>query len=347
MTKLIPLSKQGLERIPERIRPTHKALPLGLDERGEVVWLPFHSNNLVLAGMPGTGKSATETNILCQLAQIPNAAVIVIDALIVEGKQFEKRASFVSRGRCCGDIVARLVWEEGNRRIALMERDGIRKITPEMASQFPTITVVIDEAAAQFIDPDDPKHNSGMDNETFKYTRKIVAEQRKTGHNVILATQRPDNTTVPTQLRNIMNQRIVHGLDRASDVDMILGQGKSELAPAHLLTTKELGVGYLMSSEDRAKPTKFRSSLIFNDAEREAVLSNPDASKALKDIALYSPSVEQVMSATEHLRVPLDFLDNSAELQEHLAEHDAVTAKILAAEDEKQRRMRASLPTGF
>lgn len=344
MTRIIPLSADALESVPQRVKPTHEKIPIGLDERGNIVWLPYHSNNMLIAGMPGTGKSGTQTNIICQIAQIPNAALIVLDALVVEAKQFEKRASFISRGRCCGDIVSRLVHEEGERRIARMLREGResdgtpRKITPDRAAEFPTITIVVDEAAAQFNDVEDEKHNSGITNDTYKYVKMIVAEQRKFGHNIILATQRPDNTTVPTQLRNIINQRIVHGLDRPSDVDMILGSGKSELAPAHNLTTKQLGVGYLLSSEDRANPLLFRSSLIFNNAERAAVFNNPNASEAMKDIAVNSPTVEEIMSATEHLRVPLPFLDNNADLQQHLAEHDEREAELLAQQDEIDRR---------
>lgn len=299
----------------ERLQPTPKQLPIGVDEQGAPVYLGLLETNALIAGQPGAGKSGTFASIYAQVAQLPNVATINFDPKMVELGAWQPRASFNSVGECCFPIVLEALYAEMERRYVILKHRGLKKFTPEHWKEFPQLVLFMDELAKVFSDPENLSL-SPQKTINYVYTRKLIAEGRAAGISVYTATQRPSADLVPTSMRNLIQQRIAHALARESDTRMVLGD--IDGTKAHELSPSQKGVGYILS-EDSRTPILFRASLVLNNAERETLYTSGNTS--LREIALNSPTIEEIVSATQHLRVPLEFLNKNYELQEHLEEH--------------------------
>ena len=307
-----------------RLKPTPKQLPIGIDEYGEPVPLGLLETNALIAGQPGAGKSGTFASIYAQLAQLPNVATINFDPKMVELGAWADRSSFNSVGECCFPLVLEALYQEMERRYVILKHLGLKKFTPEHWQEFPQLVLVMDELAKVFSDPTNLA-TPAQKTINYTFTRKLIAEGRAAGISVYVATQRPSADLVPTSMRNLIQQRIAHSLARESDTRMVLGD--IDGTKAHELNPSQKGVGYILTEGSRT-PTLFRASLVLNNAERETLYTS--GNKSLREIAENYPTIEEIVNATKHLRVPLPFLDSNYELQEHLEEHRKDEAVKLA-----------------
>jgi S-DNA-T family DNA segregation ATPase FtsK/SpoIIIE len=305
---------------------TPQAVPIGVKESGEPLYFGIDQVSSLIGGQPGSGKSGTLSVINAQIAQLKDFAILNLDPQGVEALLFKDRASFASYGACCIPFALRAVYEEGERRLVVLQSRGLRKFTPDMWEEFPALYNMHDEAAKIFEDPDDASKPASK-TENFILTRKSVAEHRKVAVFHTLATQRPDGSLFPTTLRANIQQTISHGMKNESDAEMIVG--RLDGIVTHLLSAKDRGVGQISTAEEKAL-TKFRSGWLLNDDERVAGMQ-PGASLTARAIAEDFPTIEDYMEATAHLKVTLDFLENSYPLQEHMAAHEKAISAIRSA----------------
>ena len=299
----------------ELLLPTPKRLPIGVLESGHPVFVGLSETNLLIAGQPGSGKSGTIAAIYAQLAQLANVATLNFDPKMVELGAWSERASFNSIQDCCFPYALQAAYEEMERRYYILKRRGLKKFTPDDWWEFPQLVLVLDELAKVFADPDNPLIPP-QKSINYALSRKLIAEGRAAGISVITATQRPSADLVPTSMRNLIQQRIVHSMARETDTKMVLGDVDG--TTAHELSPSEKGVGFILTEGSRV-PQRFRASWILNDDERDGALKSSDP--LVRSIAESYPTIEEIVEATKHLRVPLTFLDQNHELQEHLEEH--------------------------
>lgn len=295
----------------EPIRPTPKFLPIGITDEGEPIGVGLTETNLLIGGQPGMGKSGTLAAVLTQLALLPNVAIIGIDPKMVELGLWENRASYITAGECCITPTLQSAYVEMERRYVVLKERGLKKITPDMWHEFPQIVVVMDEVAKVFSDPENPA-KPPQSSLNYAITRKLVAEGRAAGISVIMATQRPSADLMPTSLRNLIQQKIAHAMGRETDTRMVMGDidgMKAHLIPAHLK-----GVGYVINEGER-EPTKFRASLVMNNEERGKGLSS--SNDELREIAELYPTIEEIVEATQHLRVDVPWLYSDFDFMEH------------------------------
>lgn len=295
----------------EPIRPTPKFLPIGVTDEGEPIGVGLTETNLLIGGQPGMGKSGTLAAVLTQMSFLPNVAIIGIDPKMVELGLWKNRASYITEGECCITPTLQSAYVEMERRYLVLKERGLKKITPDMWHEFPQIVLVMDEVAKVFTDPENPT-KPPQASLNYALTRKLVAEGRAAGISVIMATQRPSADLVPTSLRNLIQQKIAHAMGRETDTRMVMGDidgMKAHLIPAHLK-----GVGYVINEGDR-EPTKFRASLVMNNEEREKALCS--SNDELRTIAELYPTIEEVVEATQHLRVDVPWLYNDFGFMEH------------------------------
>ena len=299
-----------------------KRVPFGRKDDGEIAFWSLDQMNGLIAGMPGSGKSATMASIDCAVSRLANVAMVSIDPKKVESGVWECRASFTTENSCCVNPLLAALYNEMERRYAVMKSRGVKKITPAQWDEFPLIVIVMDELAKVFTDPENPK-TPPSSTLAYIYTRKLVAEGRAAGMPIIFATQRPSSSLVPTDLRSLIQQGLAHSMKKPTDTDMVLGNVEAD---SHLLGSNERGVGYFVGESDR-NAQKVRSSLVLTDEERDSALQGDNAE--IREVALNFPTIEEMAEVTAYLRVELSFLENDWELQEHMREHKKTEAEFL------------------
>lgn len=295
--------------------PTPKRLHIGVFDSGKPTSVGLAETNLLIAGQPGSGKSGTIASIYAQLSQLPNVATLNFDPKMVELGAWEERSTFNSVCDRCFPFALQAVYEEMERRYYIMKKRGWKKITPDYWWEFPQLVLVLDELAKVFSDPDNPI-TSPQKSFNYAVARKLVAEGRAAGISVITATQRPSADLVPTSLRNLIQQRIVHSMARETDTKMVLGDVNG--TTAHELSPAEKGVGFILNEGSRI-PQRFRASWILNNEERETAAKSSDP--LVRHIADAYPTIEEIVEATSCLRVELPFLEDNEGLQNHLNWH--------------------------
>lgn len=238
---------------------TTRRIPLGIGVDGAEVSVGLIESNMLLGGIPGSGKSGSITTLLCGITSIPHVALFGLDPKMVELAQWRPRASYVATAdddalRVLGALVA-----EMDRRYNALMANGQKKITPEMLSaELPLIVLVIDELA-DLVSTGVTKEDKAADEARSTLIRRLIAKGRAAGVVVVAATQKPQSDVVPTSLRDLIAQRVAHGTTSAAMTDTILGAGQSQLGGlAHEIPPSLRGVGFLLNENSRT-PVRFRS----------------------------------------------------------------------------------------
>ena len=303
----------------ERIEPTPDKLPVGVYEDGEVMNVKLTESNLLVAGIPGSGKSVTFASVYAQIAQLPNVATLNFDPKLVELRPWRERASFNSSGACCFPYAMRAVKEEMDRRYRVLASRGMDKFTPEDWAEYPQLVLAIDELAKFFKDPDDLSVLPSK-TETYQISERLVAEGRACGISLLMATQKPSARLMPTELRDLIAQRIAHSVSTSETSKMILGSVDLTDREPHKITASEKGVGYFIGETDK-RPQRFRTALVLKNEARDKLYASKNPDPRLRAIAENYPTVEEIATATRHHRVALPFLDNNYEFQQHMEQH--------------------------
>jgi S-DNA-T family DNA segregation ATPase FtsK/SpoIIIE len=223
----------------------HDPVYLGIDEAGEPVYLPLMSNNLLVAGLPGSGKSVTLSLVVAHAALSLDCRLCLIDGKQVELGLWRHIADvFVGPDLDHAIRTLRRVQTVMDNRYTFLEGQERRKV--ERGDGMNAIVLVIDEIAYFSATVGDKPTR-----ELFSaLLRDIVSRGRAVAIIVVAATQRPTADIIPTSLRDIFSWRFAGRCSTDISSDVILGQGWAarNFSAASIAPTDQ-GVGWLIAED--------------------------------------------------------------------------------------------------
>lgn len=238
---------------------------VGTTEMGVALWLSLVERNLLIGGLPGSGKSTFLRLIAAHAAKSPDAHLILIDPNQVQFAPWRDRAlAYASKDPAEALAVLLMVQAEVDRRLDLLVTlPGVPdKVTREIAADHGLAlwVLMIDELAY---------HTSiagtGAERAAFSAVlRDIVARGRAAGVIPIAATQRPTSDIVPTSLSGLFALRLAFNVTSGGNSDVILGEGWSKRGwNASEIPLASRGVGLLLA--EGSKPQKLKAARIPTD----------------------------------------------------------------------------------
>ena len=236
-------------------------------ETGESVYLHLLARaGILIAGLQRMGKSVLLSVIVAHLA-LSKARLILADAKLVELSLWaplcQREGDFV--GRDPEAFLAKLLelQQEIDRRYAQLVEEGRTKAAP--GDNWEPIALIVDELAA-FIDIPDRK----LRGKIVSVLRDIVSRGPACLVPVILATQKPEDKVVPSQIRDVCGQKVALATTTPQMTDTILGQGwASRGATPHMFGETDKGSAWLL--EDGSKPRSVQTFPFEPDARREVI----------------------------------------------------------------------------
>lgn len=213
----------------ERLKPSTRAVSIGVDERGGVVNLPLFENRIAIVGASGSGKSVVANEVLAGVFAIP--AKYRITALIdlkggVEISSWIPAADAYAVDAAYANRIVRNVEREMIRRQRSLFNSGGKKV--KISASCPLLVLFIDELA-EIADSKDE-----LNRDTMERLRSIFRLGRATGIVPIVCLQRPDSKLLSGDLKNNINTTICGKL--RSEVDTKTVFGDSSTYPAHALS---------------------------------------------------------------------------------------------------------------
>lgn len=250
---------------PAEVTVTTGAVAVGVNIDGGPVTLRVEESNLLVAGLPGSGKSAFISSLLASLSKLPTVQLYGIDPKIVElslwsemfTEVWTNEDQFIPGLQALCDIM--------DSRYQALAEQGLRKV--EVSPETPIIVLVVDELAELLVTGD-----AKRDKEVTRLLRRLVQKGRAAMICVICATQRPSSDVVPTSLRDLFVQRVAFALANKESAKMILGaaydtdDSDSADGPWTIsASASDKGVGFIMAASQRS-PSKFKSFWISDEA---------------------------------------------------------------------------------
>lgn len=238
-------------------------MPIGFDEYGRPVKARLLSRNILVGGAPDSGKSSFLRIPAAYAAKDPSARLWLMDGKMVEFEAWKTCAhAFVSGPDLAGavDMLTQLR-DEMNARYQRIRAAGAVFVLDDMEldvlmiDEVPTYTrptVMSDKKAMEQI-----KTIQGL-------LWTIVAKGRGAGVITILSAQKPDANTVPTDIRDLFDNRLALHCNTKAMSDTILGAGAGEEAVANAATipSGQPGVGYYLGDDG---VTKMRAFFMSNE----------------------------------------------------------------------------------
>jgi S-DNA-T family DNA segregation ATPase FtsK/SpoIIIE len=236
-------------------------MPMGFDEYGRVAKARLLSRNLIVGGAPDSGKSSFLRLPAAYAALDPKARLWLMDGKSVEFEAWKTCAhSFVSGPDLKGAV------------------DMLTQLRDEMEARYQRI-----RAAGEVFVLDDMEIDVLMIDEVPTYTRPtvmtdkkaieqiktiqgllwtIVARGRAAGVITILSAQKPDANTIPTDIRDLFDNKLALHCNTKAMSDTILGAGAGEEAPANAASIPpgQPGVGYYVGDDGVRKVKCFYMS---------------------------------------------------------------------------------------
>ncbi len=183
--------------------------------------------NLLVAGHPGSGKSAFLHMLICSLLTSRNVYICIIDRKRLEYGYLRKHALVVTSDPEAVALL-RALNKERERRIAILEKNEVTRLQDVHGHEetMPFVVVVIDELAEI------------EDERAQEELNSLVRLGRASGVLCVAATQRPDSKTFDSwsnskamfpgtmcfHVRDEINSRVVLGNDRAALIPNIPGR---------------------------------------------------------------------------------------------------------------------------
>jgi DNA segregation ATPase FtsK/SpoIIIE-like protein len=147
---------------------------------------------------------------------------------------------------------------------ARLVREGRTRAEP--GDRWTTVALVVDELAA-FIDIPDRK----LRGQIVSVLRDVLSRGPACLVPVILATQKPGDKVVPSQIRDVCGQKIALAITTPEMTYIILGRGwAAKGAAAHLIRESEKGKAFVL--EDGSRPRKVQG-FPFEPPERREVIA--------------------------------------------------------------------------
>ncbi len=236
------------------------ALPFGTDPRGRPVTVPVFETNWLLGAMPGQGKTSAVRVLACGAALDPVADLWVHEHA---GKGDLEPLAQVCHRYVSGlddEAVAysadslRMLRAELERRSGVLKSvpkeqrpDG--KVTREMAGRrglrLRPIVAVFDEVQNVF---QHPEHGS----QAAADAAYVIRLGRAYGIVLVLATQRPDATSLPTAISGNVGIRYCLKVPGQIENDVVLGTGsyRNGFKATAFRTKTDAGLGWLKADGD-------------------------------------------------------------------------------------------------
>lgn len=235
---------------------------------GEPVYLHLLARAAILiAGLQRMGKSVLLSVIVAHLA-LSGARLILCDAKLVELSMWaplcQRRDDFV--GRDPEAFLAKLLelQAEIDVRYAKLVAEGRTKAEPD--DGWEPIALIVDELAA-FLDIPDRKLRARI----ISVLRDVLSRGPACLVSATVASQKPQDTVIPSQIRDICGQKVALATTTPEMTDTILGRGWAKRgAEAHLIGENEKGAAYLL--EDGARPRRVQT-FPFEPPERRLVIA--------------------------------------------------------------------------
>jgi S-DNA-T family DNA segregation ATPase FtsK/SpoIIIE len=236
-------------------------------ETGESVYLHLLARaGILIAGLQRMGKSVLLSVIVAHLA-LSKARLILADAKLVELSLWaplcQRPDDFV--GRDPEAFLAKLLelQTELDVRYARLVEEGRTKAAP--GDDWEPIGLIVDELAA-FIDLPDRK----LRGKIVSVLRDVVSRGPACLVAVVLATQKPEDKVVPSQIRDVCGQRVALATTTPQMTDTILGQGwAARGATPHMFGETDKGSAWLL--EDGSKPRNVQTFPFEPPARREVI----------------------------------------------------------------------------
>lgn len=218
--------------------PSHLALPVGVAGDGRYVALPLRNlGNVLVAGLPGSGKSELLASMLAGLLRQDSTGqrvqVATVDTKLVTFGNLPPLAALYAPPALEIEDAHALVWglvEEVRRRFQLLQAAGVRSIEEyqsKTGEALPYVVTVIDELADMTADHD-RRRAAAFSGAAMEIGRK----GRAAGVGLVMATQRPSADVLPSSLRNLAGAAVAFKVQRNHDSIAVLGEPGAETLPA-------------------------------------------------------------------------------------------------------------------
>lgn len=236
-------------------------MPAGFDEYGRQVRVRLLSRNLLVGGAPDSGKSSFLRLPAAYAAKDPLARLWLMDGKMVEFEAWKKCAhSFVS-GRDLDGAVKMLtkLRDEMDARYRRIRDASEVFVLEDMEIDF----LMIDEVPV-YTRPTVTSDKKEL--EMIKTIQgllwTIVAQGRGAGVITILSAQKPDANTIPTEIRDLFDNKLALHCNTKAMSDTILGQGAGVEVAANAadIPPGQPGVGYYSGDEGIVKMKAFYMS---------------------------------------------------------------------------------------
>lgn len=316
---------------PMDIEPTETSIPFGMTEFGDNGCLGWSESNVIFGGAPGGGKSVGQRAFLYGVSQLDHVAIVGIDLKKVELAPWDPRLSARAKTVEQAAELVELIYAEVTRRYDVMEDLGLNRITKQAAVdlRMPRITIAIDELAmlTSFTSANSSKEEKAMQGRISLILRKLVAEGRAAGVNMMFATQKPSAKVLDPDLRDLFQQGSAWKTKTPVMTEMILGTGTAENAPAHQINTDATSKGICF-------------------------VMNEESDIAIKMRSYYIPGgdhLRDLVASVAHKRVELDFLRefNQTIVAEAAARRSSVTSAHIRETTPVQVNRGAAAPAAF
>ncbi|ACV64432.1 cell divisionFtsK/SpoIIIE [Desulfofarcimen acetoxidans DSM 771] len=194
---------------PEEYTKMSLPAPVGVSHGGPVLFNLTDSPHLLIAGVPGFGKSNFLHVLIHSL--LSKALVAIIDLKRLE---FAYLGSHAALARTEAEALALMesLNREMERRIGILEAAGVVKVQDYQGEDMPYIIAIIDELAEL------------KDDRTMELVDRITRLARAVGISVVAATQRPSTKVLPGDTRAMFQARLCFQVADELNSRMVLGE---------------------------------------------------------------------------------------------------------------------------
>lgn len=273
-----PLGAPGWVNGPGLATDLATPAPMGRAEDGETVALPLWSSSLLIAGIPGAGKSVAERLAVAYAGCDPSALLVGADLKpgALELAPVASRFAVVASSPADLTTALRRVYAEIRRRAPLLASEGLRKVPTDRRAEFPPIVVVIDEAGQIAGD------EAGAD--ALTTLAEVLRVGRAFGVSVIAATQHPTAESFggSTSARSLFAHRVCFTVSNASAATVVLGENPADagLLPWTYPTGSGLGVVKDAAAATAAERLRRFRSYYLQEEEADALLLRAATARA-------------------------------------------------------------------
>lgn len=279
---------------------SYNSVPFAIGVDGDSISLGLLESNLLVGGSPGGGKSGGLSCLLSGISQLENVAIVGLDPKRVEQGQWSARFTRVSKTNAYASQLLQALITEMNDRYQWLDSRGLKKLEPEHFGSRPMIVLVIDELA-DIVAMGTTRDEKEGDAQRASMIQRLIALGRAAAIVTISATQKPASETVPTKLRDLIQQRVAYATTTVEQTDTILGSGMGRGTKgglAHEIPADAKGVCYIVNESSR-EPQRARTFWV------------PD---------LY---IQEIAQRTAHLRVELPWLPQPGNSADRTSIHAA------------------------